>query len=169
MTSRRRGRQFAVQMLYQHSFSAYEPEKVFDLFWRGVKTDDATREFAETLVLGVLRVQSELDMEITAYLKNWTLERIAVMDHLVLQLGFYELIHEDDIPWKVVIDEAVSLAKMYSTEKSATFINGVLHAWATKNNLTDMTAEEAMSMRATDYPEDDDYDDHDDRDDEDEA
>ncbi len=133
MTSRRRGRQFAIQLLYQKFFSDYDSDKVFELFWDGMKTDKGTREFSEFLVRGALDYRQELDMEISAYLKNWTLDRIAIMDHLILQLSFFELLHCKDVPWKVVIDEAVTLTKMFSSEKSATFINGVLHAWVTKN------------------------------------
>ncbi len=145
MTSRRRGRQFAAQLLYQKTFSEYEPDRVFALFWGNIQTDEGTRDFCESLVRGVLANQNQLDLEIGAYLKNWALDRIAVMDHLVLQIGFYELLYCRDIPWKVVIDEAVTLAKMFSSEKSATFINGVLHAWAIRNrdaSPTDMIEKE---------------------------
>jgi N utilization substance protein B len=135
MTSRRRGRQFAVQLLYQQSFSDYAPEKVFTLFWENSqnKAGESTRDFAQLLVNGVMENRFELDMEISAYLKNWTLDRIAVLDHIILRIALFELLHSKDVPWKVVIDEAVNLAKLFSSEKSATFINGVLHAWATRN------------------------------------
>ena len=143
MTSRRRGRQFALQILYQQRFSEYEPEKIFTLFWENVKVDPGTRSFSETLVKGVLTYQNQTDLEITAYLNNWSLDRIAIMDHLILRIGFYELIYCRDIPWKVVIDEAVILTKMFSSEKSANFINGVLHAWAVQNMMVDEHGETA--------------------------
>ncbi len=133
MTSRSRGRQFAVQMLYQKAFSEYETDRVFSLFWKGVKADRGTRAFSEDLVRGVLANAPQLDMEITGYLKNWSLERIVTIDHLVLQLGFFELLHRGEVPWKVAVDEAVGLAQMFSSEKSANFINGILHAWAVRN------------------------------------
>ena len=133
MASRSHGRQLAVQMLYQHMFSGYEPEKVFELFWRGAKADEVTREFCENLTQGVLDNRDQLDLEVGAYLKNWSLDRIAVIDRLILEIAFYELVYSQDVPWKVVIDEAVNLGKLFSSDKSATFINGVLHAWATQN------------------------------------
>jgi len=137
MASRSRGRQFAVQIIYQKTFSDYDLAKTLELFWRDIAVDGETRRFSENLAKGVLDRQAELDLEISAYLKNWTLDRIAVIDRIVLQLAFYELIHSGDIPWKVVIDEAVNLAKMFSSDKSALFINGVLHAWAQKNRGAD--------------------------------
>ncbi len=133
MASRSRGRQFAVQIIYQKMFANYDLGQTLDLFWRDIEVDEETRVFSQDLAMGVLDRQAGLDLEISAYLKNWSLDRIAVIDRIVLELAFYELIHVTDIPWKVAIDEAVTLAKMFSSEKSATFINGVLHAWALKN------------------------------------
>lgn len=133
MASRSRGRQFAVQLIYQNEFSGHDLEHDCTLFWDGVKSDDATRAFTEHLVRGVLDHVGELDLEISGYLKGWTLDRIVLMDRLILRLAFYELIHGDDTPWKVVLDEAVLLAKLFSSDKSASFINGVLHSWGVNN------------------------------------
>ncbi len=135
MASRSRGRELAVQVLYQYDFSGYELERALELFWLNLKEDAGTRRFTQELVEGVLDCRRELDMEITAYLKNWSLERIVVLDRIVLEIGFYELLYNQDVPWKVVVDEAVALANLYSSEKSANFINGVLHAWVTQNRL----------------------------------
>ncbi len=133
MASRSRGRELAVQMIYQHKFSGHELETDMELFWQGAKADAGTREFTEFLVRGVIDHASELDLEISAYLKNWTLDRIVLIDRIILQLAFFELLQTSDIPWRVVVDEAVVLGKMFNSDKSGTFINGVLHAWATKN------------------------------------
>lgn len=137
MASRSRGRQLAVQVLYQYEYSGYPQDRVRELFWQGVKEDAGTRRFTDELVEGVLDCIDELDLEIGAYLKNWSLERIVSLDKIVLQLAFYELLYNQAVPWRVVVDEAVVLAKMYSGDKSATFINGILHAWATKNRPGD--------------------------------
>jgi len=133
MASRSRGRQFAVQLLYQKIFSGYELNRVCELFWRNVKVQKTTREFSEQLVAGVLEQQAQLDMEITGYLVNWTLDRIVPIDRIILQIAYYELLFSRDVPWKVVVDEAILLARLFSSEKSVTFINGVLHAWVTRN------------------------------------
>lgn len=141
MASRSHARQLAVQLLYQHEFSGYSLERVFQIFWESAKSDSGTRRFAESLVEGVLEEEDALDLEITAYLKNWTMDRIASLDRIILRLAFYELIHATDVPWRVAVDEAVSLTKMFSSDKSATFVNGVLHAWSTKNCKEDTTPE----------------------------
>ena len=133
MASRSRSRQFALQLLYQQHFSGNDLERDKDLFWDGIKADSGTRSFCEDLVRGVLEKRSQLDLEVAAYLKNWALDRIVLIDRLILQIAFYELLHTREIPWKVVVDEAVMLGKMFSSDKSAHFINGVLHAWSSKN------------------------------------
>ena len=151
MASRSRGRQLAVQIIYQKMFSGYELERVLELFWRGIKADEPTREFSRKLVEGVLKNEQQLDLEISAYLKNWSLDRIAVVDRIILQIAFYEFIYVDPIPWKVVIDEAVMLAKLFCNDKSANFINGVLHSWATKNISGGAEAEtKTVTVRAND-------------------
>ena len=152
MVSRSRCRQFAVQMLYQNDFSGHELETGLELFWRGIKADGGTRRFTESLVRGVLDHQAELDLEITAYLQDWSLDRIVVVDRLVLQLAFYELLHSEDIPWKVIVDEAVLLCKSFSSDKSATFINGVLHAWAMKNRGQDADKKAAPVPKEDETP-----------------
>lgn len=144
MASRSRARELAVQILYQHEFSGYSLNQVLSTFWNGAKSDSGTRRFAESLVEGVLEEEDALDLEITAYLKNWTMDRIASLDRIVLRIAFYELIHAPDVPWRVAVDEAVALAKMFSSDKSATFVNGVLHAWSSKNRQGSEATEESQ-------------------------
>ena len=86
-------------------------EQVFDLFWRSMKTDAGTRDFTEQLVEGVQDRLTELDLEIDAYLKNWSPDRIVVTDRIILRLAFFELLFRPEVPWKVVLDEAVTLAQ----------------------------------------------------------
>ncbi len=141
MASRSRGRQLAIQMLYQQHFSGYDLDRVEELFWKTQEADPETRAFCKELVLGVMEHRDQLDLEIQAYLKNWSLERIAILDRMALQVAFVELLYSREVPTKVVIDEAVTLANMFSGESSATFINGVLHAWATTNRGEEMGSE----------------------------
>ena len=133
MASRSRARQFAIQILYQIEFSGYETERVFELFFEGQESDKKTAEFAEDLVEGVLANAPQLDLEIDAYLRGWTLDRISRLDHLVLRLALHELIEQPNLPWKVIVDEAVNLAHMFSGPHSASFVNGLLHAWCEAN------------------------------------
>jgi len=133
MASRSRGRQLALQVIYQHAFSGNELEDDFDVFWKQTKADSGTRDYTEFLARGVTDYKDELDLEISAYLEGWVLDRIAMIDRIILQIAFFELLYEQDVPWKVVVDEAVTLGRQFSEDKSVVFLNGVLHAWATKN------------------------------------
>ena len=81
---------------------------------------------ARELVDGVLAAQEGIDAALTAAAENWRLDRMAAIDRAVLRLGVHELVHREDVPPKVAIDEAIELAKKYSTEESGAFVNGVL-------------------------------------------
>ena len=133
MASRSRARQYAVQMLYQLRITEFDIDDVQDKFWAREKADKKTQGFANELVEGVLDFATDLDLEIAAYAKNWSIERMAIVDHIILRLGMYEMIHKVDVPWKVVADEVVTLARLFSSEQSTSFINGIVHAWGTQN------------------------------------
>ena len=85
--------------------------------------------YAASLALGVSAHQIEHDDRIRRYLrKDWTFERTALLDRLVLRLALEELVYHDDVPLAVAIDEAVELAKQFSTDDSGRFVNGILSA-----------------------------------------
>jgi N utilization substance protein B len=86
----------------------------------------ATRMFADALVRGVLQRREELDGVIQRYARNWDLPRIAVVDRNILRMAIHEILHRDDIPPVVSINEAIEIAKRYSTEQSGRFVNGIL-------------------------------------------
>lgn len=134
MASRSQGRQFAVQILYQQHLTGDDLDQVLDLFWRR-QSDTPARimEFVESLVRGVLEHVDELDLEISHYLRDWTLDRMVLLDRLILRLALYELDSaEEPMPFRVVIDEALNLVKAFSGEESVPFVNGILHAWVTQ-------------------------------------
>jgi len=96
--------------------------------------DEATvRLFAEPLIRGTIELREELDERIKKYAKNWDLKRMAVVDRNVLRLAIYEMFHRDDIPPIVSINEAVDIAKKFSTDDSGRFVNGILDK--VKNDL----------------------------------
>lgn len=86
--------------------------------------------FAERLVSGVHKDLARIDGLIARFARNWSLERMPIVDRSILRLGCYELLHESEVPVAVVIDEAVELAKAYSTDEAPAFVNGVLGAIA---------------------------------------
>ena len=86
----------------------------------------ATRQFADRLIRGVVEHRGELDRRIMQFAQNWDLKRMAVVDRNVLRLAIYEMFFRDDIPPVVSINEAVDIAKKFSTEDSGKFVNGIL-------------------------------------------
>ena len=126
MGKRRSGRELAFRLLFQCDVGDVPLEEVLAA---AQTTSEATEEvwnFAVELARGAWQNHAELDKIITHYAAGWTLERMANADRNLLRLALYEIIHRDDIPQSVSINEAVELAKRYSTADSAKFINGIL-------------------------------------------
>jgi transcription antitermination protein NusB len=123
---RRRGRELALQMLYQHEIAANDVEAMFSSFEELKQAPEATRDFAIELVRGVTSKLGELDAHLVDQTDHWRLERMAAVDRNILRLALYELMFEADTPAAVVIDEAVEIAKRFGSERSSQFVNGVL-------------------------------------------
>lgn len=136
MARRRRtcARELALQHLVAQDLRRDE-ELDPDPFLRTATDDDEVYLFALGLVHGCRRHLDEIDREIQATSTNWDLRRMATVDRNVLRLGTYELLYRPDIPPQVTINEAVELAKRYSTEKSAAFVNGVLDRIRARHGL----------------------------------
>ena len=119
-------RERALILLYEAESKSVAPSDVVDA--QVLPPDELTL----TLVDGVQRVGREIDDLIAAHAKGWTLQRMPTIDRNVLRIGTFELMERPDVPVAVVIDEAVELAKRFSTDDSGRFVNGVLAAIATK-------------------------------------
>ena len=129
MGSRRESRELALQFLYQQDSASKYPQPIpqaLNAFWNVQESPPQAKPFAEELIKGVLEHLDALDTKIKAYAQNWELHRIAVVDRNILRLAIYELLFRDDIPPVVSINEAIELAKKFSTEDSGRFVNGVL-------------------------------------------
>lgn len=151
MGKRREARERAVQFLFQHDLSPPDDlEAALDVFWESqraaVIADDKAparwgqatelppptpeeaevREFADPLIRGTLEHRDEIDRLLMQLVKNWELHRIATVDRNVLRLAVYEMMHREDIPPVVTINEAVDIAKKFSTQDSGRFVNGIL-------------------------------------------
>jgi N utilization substance protein B len=116
-----------MQMLFQWDMSRQDPAKLEAKFWRTAKAADSTRGFANRLFEGAAKDADELDALIVQYAQNWRLERMAIIDRAVLRLAIYEL-RIAETPPKVVLNEAVDLAKKFSSEGAGAFVNGILDA-----------------------------------------
>jgi N utilization substance protein B len=131
-SNRHLGRIIALQTLYEEEFRLECDDKDFklkDVLERNIRryaemVDD--RAFVEELVAGVDAKKAELDLLLQPIAPDWPIDQIARMDRIVLRMGAYELIHNADVPPKVVINEAVELAKAFGGENSSKFVNGVL-------------------------------------------
>jgi transcription antitermination protein NusB len=129
---RRAAREAALQMLYQCEVGRAGAFEAIATYWasRDAETalDEPYREFADGLVRGTLGRVAEIDALLSTHARNWRVERMAVLDRLVLRMGTYEMLSEPDTPPKVVINEAIELARRFSGDEAAGFVNGVLDA-----------------------------------------
>lgn len=145
-SNRHLGRIVALQTLYEMDFRREAGDDSFDLglvLKRNVARYESTVDdvfFIEELVRGVAKYETELDDELRPLAPEWPLEQIARMDRVVLRIGLYELHHEPDVPPKVVINEAVELAKAFGGDNSSKFINGVLGTALKNKEAADSTS-----------------------------
>jgi N utilization substance protein B len=127
MTRRSRGREVALQVLYQVEQNAGVPLAEVRLFiQRRLLGDRKLCEFTEGLISGVKEHQVQIDALISDAAENWRLDRMAAIDRNILRLGAYEMMFCREIPARVAINEALELAKRYSTAQSSRFVNGIL-------------------------------------------
>lgn len=125
---RHRGREAALQLLYQWEIGRLTPERreeAASRYWRDRPAPAPRQAFASGLVEGTIGHLETIDPLLEAHADNWRLSRMAVVDRLILRMAVYELIHSDTPP-PVVIDEAVELARTFGTERTGSFVNGVL-------------------------------------------
>jgi N utilization substance protein B len=127
---RHRSREAALQMLYQWEVGGASPDDVVLTFWRAHGPEppltERGREFAEHLVRGTVADLPAIDPLLAKAAAHWRLDRMALVDRLILRLAVFELRHEAGTPPAVVINEAIELARTFSGDESVGFINGVL-------------------------------------------
>ena len=116
-----------MQMLFQWDMSQQDLIKLETKFWKGAKAAEPTRIFANQLFEGAAHAAPELDEWMAKYSENWRPERISAIDRAILRLALHEL-RATDTPSKVVINEAVELAKKFSSDDAGGFVNGILDA-----------------------------------------
>ena len=130
MGSRRKARECALQMLFAADVASTRPDELARNFWSELadgELDEDGREFATRLALGTLAHQEEVDVRIKSRAEHWRIDRMATVDRNVLRLAVYEFIHEPT-PRTVAINEALEVARRFSTYEATQFINGILDA-----------------------------------------
>jgi N utilization substance protein B len=126
MSRRRKAREIALQTLYAEEVSGAD--------WRSVFNDNVERrkpspdviQYAERLVENVTTDKKDLDQRLRRCLENWELERVSVIDRTILRIALSELIHCPEVPTNVIMDEAIEIAKRFSSADAGRFVNGVL-------------------------------------------
>jgi N utilization substance protein B len=127
--SRRIARELVLQSLFQIDFTKTEPEKALAAAMdaQGVEAGDASVAYAEQVLQGTVQNLAAIDAKISSHAKNWELSRMPMVDRNILRMAVYEMLFaQEKQPVNIAVNEAVELAKLYGSEKSGSFINGVL-------------------------------------------
>ncbi len=126
MRKRTQARELALQILYQQDLNPEEAGNLVRTYWEINPVPPEVREYAERIVQGTLLHRTEIDSLLSKYAEHWGLHRMAVVDRNILRFATFELLFVEDVPPKVVINEAVNIAKKFSQEDSGKFVNGIL-------------------------------------------
>ena len=133
MGHRRIARECALQMLYELDIGKHSNEDILQSYWRMYEHAPKVREFAELLFKGTIQQLPQIDKVIQDHAQNWRLSRMAAVDRNVLRLAVFEFLSGGRTPVTVIINEALEIAKKFSTQESAQFVNGILDS--IKNQL----------------------------------
>ena len=135
MGLRRVARECALQMLYQMDVGKHSKDEILRTYWQMNEHPPKVRAFAEQLFEGTVQKLKQIDKVIQQHTKNWRLVRMAVVDRNVLRLAVFEFLSDSQTPETVIINEALEIARKFSTQESAQFVNGILDS--IKNDLMD--------------------------------
>ncbi|HUV30259.1 MAG TPA: transcription antitermination factor NusB [Acidobacteriota bacterium] len=128
-TARRRARELVLKALYAESVGGRDPDEIVSAIIAAGSLSKRAYEFARALFLLVCQHRQWADEVISSLAENWDIERIALVDRSIMQMALVELREMPDVPVKVTLNEAIELAKEYSTGESAAFINGILDSF----------------------------------------
>ncbi|HZI93246.1 MAG TPA: transcription antitermination factor NusB [Patescibacteria group bacterium] len=125
---RRRGREYALQLLFQLDLAPQDTQTAIEQFWLDKPVVGPVQEFAEQIVCGTMQCRDGIDAVLAGSAFNWRVSRMPVVDRNILRMAIYEFLFFAATPRVVVIDEAIEIAKKFGNEESAPFINGILDA-----------------------------------------
>jgi len=135
MGARRKARELALQMLFQHDVAGNDPDDIIETFEDIQRVRPNIREFAIRVFRGTLEKQTDIDKIVVEQADNWRLSRMPVVDRNLIRMAIYEMMYLDETPKLVILDEAIEIAKRFGTEKSSQFINGILDGVLKRYNL----------------------------------
>ena len=126
MSTRRKAREYALQMLFQWDITRDQIETIAASFWENIDEPPPVRDFAWQLVSRTVEHVEHIDAIIARHAEHWRLDRMAVVDRNILRLATQEFLNDQETPKTVVINEAIEIARRYSSQESPQFINGIL-------------------------------------------
>ncbi len=150
MGARRKGRELALQVLYQLEITRETSEQALHAFAESFESNPRAREFAWGLVHGVVERRDEIDAVIAGAAEHWRLERLSRIDVNVIRIATYEMTAAPELPVEIVLNEAIEVARKYGSADSATFVNGVLDQVATRLALRRAGEENEALLRSED-------------------
>ncbi len=134
MKLRTKARGIALQVLYEIDMANHNPVDVLELRLSQTSLDEQVETFARKLVLGIIPHKSDLDNFIAQHAPEWPLNQVAIIDLNILRIALWEFAFDTQTPLKVAINEAIELAKLYGSDSSARFVNGVLGGLANRQD-----------------------------------
>ena len=128
MGRRRKAREETLRILYRLEFNNRPLEETIDQYWENKRAHKVTREYSTWLVSGIISHQKMIDTFIQQVSEHWRISRMALIDRNIIRIAVFELLYEENIAPAIIINEAIEIAKMYSGNEAATFVNGILDA-----------------------------------------
>lgn len=128
MGRRRKAREETIRILFRLEFENKQIEKTLNQYWESKKTSEEIKEYSTWLVNGIISDQAKIDNIIQQVSEHWRISRMALVDRNILRMAVFELLYEENIAPAIVINEAIEIAKKYSGDEAATFVNGILDA-----------------------------------------
>ncbi len=128
MGQRRKAREETLRILFRLEFENKQIEKTLNQYWKSKKASEEIKEYSTWLVNGVISDQAKIDNIIQQVSEHWRISRMALVDRNILRMAVFELLYEENIAPAIVINEAIEIAKKYSGDEAATFVNGILDA-----------------------------------------
>jgi N utilization substance protein B len=146
MGKRRKARETTLQILFQLEFNNARTEDVFTSFWKNRKASKEIKEHSRWLVDNITSHRENIDHIIQSVSSNWRISRMAIVDRNILRIAVCELLYEENLAPAIVINEAIEIAKKYSSEEGATFVNGILDAVRKEIQATKNVTEEKKDV-----------------------
>lgn len=128
MGRRRKAREETLRILFRLEFENKQIDKTLNQYWQSKKTSEEIKEYSTWLVKGIISGQAKIDNIIQQVSEHWRISRMAIVDRNILRMAVFELLYEESIAPAIVINEAIEIAKKYSGDEAATFVNGILDA-----------------------------------------